>query len=152
MKSCLIGCALVAFALSGCGGKTTLKAPSTSVQRNVAGRFAEAVLHGDAAGARALLVHADDGALAALVHWAAAPWRSQHASVRLPPRRSGNRWTFGYAGRRTNKDGSFETRSGDLVVTVAPSRSGAGVQSFIVTHVQTRFSTHHDSQLLPSKR
>jgi hypothetical protein len=152
MKSCLIGCLLVAFAVSGCGGKTTVKTPSEAVQRTVAGHFADAVLRGDAARARALLVRTDDGTLAALVEWAAAPWRTQHASIRLPARRTGNRWTVGYAGRRTQRDGRFETRSGDLVVVVASSGAGAGVQSFIVTHVQSRFSTHHDSQLLPSKR
>jgi hypothetical protein len=152
MKGWLIGGLLVAFAVSGCGGNTTVKPPSAAVQRAVAGQFAEAVLRGDAAGARALLVRTDDGTLAELVEWAAAPWRAQHAAVRLPARRTGNRWTFGYAGRRTQSDGRFETRSGNLVVVVGPSGTGAGVESFIVTRVQSRFSTHHDSQLLPSKR
>jgi hypothetical protein len=151
MKSGLIGC-LIAFTVSGCGGTTALKTPSQAAQRNVAGRFAAAVLRGDEAGARALLVHSDDGALAALVQWAAAPWRTHPASIRLPARHAGNRWTFSYVGRRTQKNGMFETHSGDLVVVVGPSRAGAGVQFFIVTHVSTRFSTHHDSQLPPSKR
>jgi hypothetical protein len=150
MKSGLIGC-LVAFTVSGCGGTTTLKTPSQAVQRNVAGRFAAAVLQGDDLGARALLVHSDDEALAALVQWAAAPWGAHPASIRLPARHAGNRWTFSYVGRSPQKDGVFETHSGDLVVIVAPLAAGAGVQFFIVTHV-TSFSTHHDSQLSPSKR
>ena len=88
MKSGLIGC-LVAFTVLGCGGTTALKTPSRAAQRNVAGRFATAVLRGDDVGARALLVHSDDGALASLVQWAAAPWRNHHASIRLPARRTG---------------------------------------------------------------
>jgi hypothetical protein len=152
MKSGLIGCLLVAFAVSGCGGETTMKTPSQAVERNVAGRFAAAVLRGDAAGARALLVRTDNGALAALVQWAAVPWRTDHASIRLPARHAGNRWTFSFEGRHPQRDGQFETQSGDLVVVVASSAAGAGVQLFIVSHVRRRFSTHHDSQLPPSKR
>jgi hypothetical protein len=152
MKSVLIGCLSVAFAVSGCGGKTAEKTPSQAVQRNVAGRFAAAVLRGDPAGARALLVRPDDEALTALLQWATAPWRTHHASIRLPARRAGNRWTFSYAGKRPQSDGRFETQSGDLVVVVAASAAGAGVQLFLVSHVRSRFSTHHDSQLPPSKR
>jgi hypothetical protein len=152
MKRCLVGCLLVAFTLSGCGGKTTLKMPSQAVQRSVAGRFAVALLRGDSAGARALLVHADDRDLAFLVEQAATPWRRQHAEVQLPARRAGAEWTFSYAGRHTQRDGRFETQRGDLVVIVAPSAAGAGVEFFAFKHVRTRFSTHHDAQLLPSKR
>jgi hypothetical protein len=149
----LIGCLLVTCAVSACSGTpTTTKTPSPEVQRAVAGRFATAVLRGDAAGARALLVPADDEALVFLVQRASAPWRAQHASIRLPARRAGNRWTFGYAGRRTQSDGRFETQTGDLVVLIAPSTAGAGVEFFAFRHVRKRFSTHHDAQLLPSER
>ena len=147
-----IGLLLVALAVSGCGGTTSMKSPSTAEQRDVAGRFAAAVLRGDAAGARALLVGGDQAALVFLVQRAAAPWRTQHASIRLPARRTGVRWTFSYAGRRTHRDGRFETEKGDLVVFVAPSAAGAGVRFFGFENVQTRFSTHHDAQLLPSNR
>ena len=127
--------------------------PSGAAQRNVAGRFAAAVLGGDAAGARALLVHADEEALVFLVRRAAAPWRTQHASIHLPARRAGNRWTFSYSGRRTRRDGRFETERGDLVVFVAPLAGvGARIRFFGFTNVRTLFSTHHDAQLLPSKR
>jgi hypothetical protein len=151
MKRCL-GCLLLAIAVSGCGGKAALKTPSEAVQRNVAGRFAAALLRGDVAGARALLVRADDADLVYLVRHAAAPWRAQHASIQLPARRAGNHWTFSYAGRHTQKDGRFETQRGDLVVIVAPSAAGAGVEFLAFRNVHTRFSTHHDAQLLPSKR
>jgi hypothetical protein len=151
MKSGFIACLLAAVAVSGCGG-TPVKVPSEAAQRDVAGRFAAAVLRGDVAGARALLARSDDAALVFLVRRAAAPWRAQHASIRRRPSRVGDRWTFRYAGERTHADGRFETQTGDLVVVVGPSASGAAVRFFAFTHVHTRFSTHHDSQLLPSKR
>ena len=129
------------------------KTPSEAEQRDVAARFAAALLHGDGAAAGALLVeHADRAALGFLIQRAAAPWRIQHASIRPPVRRSGNRWTFSYAGRRTQRDGSFETESGHLVVFVARTAAGAGVEFFVFRDVRKRFSTHHDALLLPSNR
>ena len=148
----VIGCLAVALAVAGCGGTSTTRPPSAAAQRDVAGRFAAAVLRGDSAGASALLVGDDEAALVFLVERAAAPWRTQHASVRFPARRTGRRWTFSYAARRTYKDGRFETERGDLVVFVAPSAGGAGVRFFGFEHVRIRFSTHHDAQLLPSNR
>jgi hypothetical protein len=147
----LTGCLLAALTLPGCGG-TGAKPPSQAEQRTVAGRFAAAVLHGDVAGARALLVGADEAALGFLVQRAAAPWRAQHAAIQLPARRSGSRWTFSYAGTRTHEDGRFETERGDLVVFIAPSAGDAGVRYFGFERVRTRYSTHHDALLLPSNR
>jgi hypothetical protein len=144
-------CALVAILVVGCGGRT-METPSYTLQRDVAMRFAAAVVSGDAHGARALLVRSDEAALAFLVGRAAARWRIQHASLRLPGRRVGNRWTFRYAGIRTYRDGTFETETGDLVVFVTQTRGGAAVRFFALDHVRTRFSTHHDARLLPSKR
>jgi hypothetical protein len=151
-KSFLIGWLLVAFAVSGCGERATMKIPSQAEQRNVAGRFAAALLRGDAAGARALLVPADDGALVFLVQQAVAPSSTEQASIRLPARRAGDYWTFSYVRRRTYRDGRFETQRGDFVVLIAPSTAGASVEWFGFKNVRTRFSTHRDSQLLPSKR
>jgi hypothetical protein len=148
----LVGCLLLAFAVSGCGGTARMSTPSAAVQRDVAERFAAAVFRGDAAGARALLVAPDEAALVFLVQRAAAPWRKQHASMRPTARRTGERWTFSYAGKRTHRDGRFETERGDLVVDVAPSADGAGVRFFGFRNVRIRFSTHHDAQLLPSNR
>jgi hypothetical protein len=142
-------CLVFAFAAAGCGGSKT---PSRALQREVAGRFAVALFSGDVRAARALLVRRDEGALVFLVERAAAPWRGQDASVRLPARRAGDRWAVSYEGTRTHADGRFESESGDLIVLVVPSARGAGVRFFGFTHVRTRFSTHHDSELLPSKR
>ena len=152
MRSGLIGCLLIAVAVSGCGGKTTAKMPSAAVQSSVAGRFAAALLRGDDAGARALLVPGGDGALEFLVEQAVAPWRAQHASVQLPPRRVGSYWTVSFARRRTQRDGTFERQRGDLLVSIAPSAAGASVAFFAFENLHTRFSTHHDALLLPSKR
>jgi len=143
---------LLAFAVSGCGGTATMNTPSATVQRDVAGRFAVAVFRGDAATARALLAAPDEAALVFLVQRAAAPWRRQHASIRLPARRAGEHWTLNYAGKRTHRDGRFETERGSLVVDVAVSRGGAAVRYFGFRNVRIRFSTHHDSLLLPSNR
>jgi hypothetical protein len=147
-----IGCLLIALAVSRCGGDTAVKPSSQEVQRNIAGRFATALLNGDIAGARALLLRPDEAALVFLVRQAAAPWKTQHASIQLPVRRTGNRWTVSYAGTRSHRDGRFETESGNLIVLVAPSTAGGRVRFFLFSHVHTRFSTHHDAQLLPSNR
>jgi hypothetical protein len=142
-------CLVFTFAAAGCGGSKT---PSQALQREVAGRFAVALFRGDVRAARALLVRRDEGALVFLVERAAAPWRGQHASVSLPARPTDDRWAVSYEGTRTHADGRFESESGDLIVLVATSSRGAGVRFFGFTHVRTRFSTHHDSELLPSKR
>ena len=151
MRTALACCVLAGLAASGCAERTTANAPPENVQRDVAGRFAAAVFRGDAAGARALLVRTHEDALVFLVRRAAAPWRTQHASIQ-PARRSGDRWTFSFTGRLNQSGGRFVTRKGDLVVLVGPSAAGAGVQFFSFRHVNTRYSTHHDSVLLPSKR
>jgi hypothetical protein len=143
---------LAALAVCGCGGTTT-KSPSETMQRGVASRFAAALFRGDGAAARALLVRKDDdGALAFLVQRAAAPWKSLHASLRPRPRRAGNQWLFGYSGTHTHRDGRFERESGELVVFVVPTGTGAGVRFFAFKDVRRRFSTHHDAVLLPSNR
>jgi hypothetical protein len=147
-----IGCLAIALVLSGCGGATTYTTPSTATQRDVARRFATAILHGDADTARGLLLHRDESALVYLVDAAAEPWRTQHAAIHRPARRAGTRWTFHYAGTRTQRDGRFEMERGDLVVFLAPSAAGASVRFFGFEHVFTRFGTHHDAQLLPSNR
>jgi hypothetical protein len=150
--SALLGSLFVAVAASGCAGKTTARIPSPAEQRDLAGRFAAALLRGDAVGARALLAPGDDGALTYLVQQATAPPKAQRTSLRLHGRHAKDHWTFGYVRRRTYPDLRFETESGDLLVFIAQSREGAGVGFFAFTNVRTHFSTHHDSRLLPSNR
>ncbi len=161
VKSGLIGCLLVVFAVAGCGGRTMMKAPSEAAERNVAARFAAALLVGDSTGALALLAPADDGALVFLVQQAVTRWRSRHGSIQLLARPAGpclngdvacKLWTLSYSRRRTYSDGRFEVQRGELVVFLAPSAAGVRVEFFAFRNVRTRFSTHHDSQLPPSKR
>jgi hypothetical protein len=138
-------------ALSGCGGAAP-KQPPLSAQRDVAQRFARAILDGRTAAAVALLLHPDDEGLSRTAAHAAARWRAHHGTVRLPGRHAGNRWTFGYAGTLTHPDGRFEQVRGDLVVVVAGSARGAAVEFFALLHETRRFASHHDSVLLPSNR
>ena len=148
----LVFCLVLVAALSACGGEDMPTLPSEAAQRTLAERFGAAVLRGDAVGARALLLRRDEPALVFLVRTATARWRRQRVSIDLPARRRGDRWELTYAGRRTYRDGRFETETGDLVVLVAPSEAGARVRFFGFANVRTRFSTHHDAELLPSKR
>jgi hypothetical protein len=137
---------------AGCGGSTAAEQPSVAAQRDVARRFAEAILRGDAGAARSLLVHADDEVLSALVTSTAAPWRAHHGALRLPGARAGKWWAFRYTGTRTQRDGRFERLRGDIIVLVAASSRGAAVELFAFPNQHVRFSTHHDSVLLPSNR
>jgi hypothetical protein len=139
----------VGAAASGCGAASE---PSIGAQRQVARQFAEAVFRGQAAAAVDLLEEPRDPALIWLTRRAARPWHASQASVRLPGRRAGRSWVFGYAGTRTHRDGSFEEVRGDIVVAVAASRGHAGVESFALPHPTVRFGTHHDSVLMPSNR
>ena len=81
---------------------------------------------------------------------AAAPWKTHHAAVRLPGTRSGRGWVFGYVGTHPQRNGSFEEVRGDIVVVVAPSQRGSGVEFFALRNKNVQFRTHHDSVLLPS--
>jgi hypothetical protein len=147
----LISCLVLVAAISACG-KEAPTLPSEADQRRLTEQFARALFRGNAVGAQALLLRPNEPTLVWLVRRATAPWRRQHASVDLPARHRGERWELHYAGRRTYRDGRFETETGDLVVLVAPSAAGARVRFFAFAHVRKRVSTHHDAQLLPSKR
>lgn len=126
--------------------------PPPDAQRAVAARFARAVLHGDAAGARPLLLEANEPAMTFLLRRATVHWRNQRVTIRARPRHSGARWLFSYTSMRSFEDGRFEREDGGLVIVLAPSPSGARVRYFTFVDVRARYSTHHDGQLLPSKR
>jgi hypothetical protein len=139
---------------AGCGGSASTSAKQTSVaaRRDVAQRFAEAILRGKADTAITLLVHPDDPALRWMTTNAATPWKTQHAAVRLSVKQSGRSWVFGYAGTHRHRDGRFEEVRGDIVVVVASSPKGSGVEFFTFRNTNVQFKTHHDSVLLPSNR
>ena len=129
-----------------------MKEPSVAARRDVAQRFAEAIFRGKADAAITLLVHPDDPALSWMATNAAAPWKAHHAAVRLPGARSGRSWVFGYVGTHPQRDGGFEEVRGDIVVVVAASPKGSGVEFFTLRNKDVQFRTHHDSVLLPSDR
>jgi hypothetical protein len=139
------------FVASGCGGSASTHA-SIDAQRRTAQRFAEAIFHGNAPAATALLVEPDGGDLSSLVTRAAAPWRARHGTVSLPGRRSGQRWIFGFAGTHTHKDGRFERLRGHILVVVKASSKRPRVSFFAYRNDHVLFSTHHDSVLMPSNR
>jgi hypothetical protein len=145
----LLGACAVA---SGCGESSSAKEPSVAARRDVAQRFAEAIFRGKAEAAVALLIHPDDPTLSSMAANAAAPWEAHHAAVRLPGARSGASWVFVYAGTHPHKDGGFEEVRGDIVVVVAASPKGSGVEFFMLRNTDVQFKTHHDSLLLPSNR
>jgi hypothetical protein len=135
---------------TGCGASS--HEPSLGAQREVARQFAQAIFHGQTAAAVGFLEQPRDPALVWLTKRATRPWHASHASVRLPGKRAGRSWVFGYVGTRAHRDGSFEQVRGDIVVAVAASSGRAGVESFALPHPTIRFGTHHDSVLLPSNR
>ena len=150
VKRCLA--LLLVAALAGCGGTAAPQDPPVSAQRDVAQRFARAIFAGRAALAVRLLVHPDDKGMSWNAARLAAPWRGAHDPVRLIGTHSGTHWKFGYAGTHDHTDGTFEQVRGNLVVVVAGTPRGAAVEFFALLDETTRFSTHHDSVLLPSNR
>jgi len=137
---------------SGCGGSTAPTEPPAAAQQDVARRFAEAIVRGRGNTAVGLLARPDDAALARFALRAARPWRTEHAQLRLPGTRAGRHWTFRYAGRQTHSDGRFEDVRGDITIIVAAASGRTGVEYFALRNEDIRFSTHHDSLLLPSNR
>jgi hypothetical protein len=143
---------LAACIAPGCSEDASAPAAPLAAQRDVAQLFAQAIFSGNADAARALLVKRDDAALSWIVTRAAAPWKPRSASVRLPGKRSGPRWIFRFVGTHTHKDGRFERVRGRILVVLAGSSKRAAVEFFLVKNEEVRFSTHHDSVLLPSNR
>jgi hypothetical protein len=146
---------VLAFALccaaSGCGGHGAPSAPLTA-QRDVAQRFARAIFRGNAGAADALLAKPGAAGLSWLVKRSAAGWRAHHGTVRLPGQRAGTRWAFAFAGTHTHKDGRFERLRGHILVVVEASSQRPRVTFFAYRTDAVRFSTHHDSVLMPSNR
>jgi hypothetical protein len=136
----------------GCRGSASTDAPSVAVQHDVAQRFAGAILHGDAAAAVALQEDPEDAGLSSIATRAAAMWATDHGTIRGSGKRSGERWIFAFAGTHTHRDGRFERVRGHILVVLTASSNRARVAYFAVRNDAIRFSTHHDSVLLPSDR
>ena len=151
-KAALVCALAVCCVLAGCRGRAATDAPSVAAQHDVARRFAGAILHGDARAAVALQKNGEDAALSSMATRLAALWATDHGTIRGPGKRSGERWIFGFAGTHTHRDGSFERVRGHILVVLAASSRRARVAYFAVRNDAVRFSTHHDSVLLPSNR
>ena len=67
------------------------------------------------------------------------------------PRRSGTaQWAFAYRRRVNGKKGAFSRERGILVVDTGSDSPGVSFAAILGR--QIAYSTHHDAQLLPSKR
>jgi hypothetical protein len=144
----LAGC----LALSGCSGSAAREQASAPGGREVAQRFAEAIVRGEGQAAVALLSNANDTPLTWLAKRSAASWKAEHGVVRLRDAPSPGRWVFRYDGMRTHDDGRFEQVRGHILVVVGRSPRGVGVEFFSLRTDDVRYGTHRDSVLLPSNR
>jgi len=151
-NNALVFALAVCCVVPGCQGSASTDAPSVAVQHDVAQRFAGAILHGDAGAALALQEDSEDAGLSSIATRAAAIWATDHGRLRGPGKRSGERWIFGFAGTHTHRDGRFERVRGHILVVLTTSPRSARVAYFAVRNDAVRFSTHHDSVLLPSAR
>jgi len=136
---------------TACGGYDAPAAPLTA-QRDVAQRFARSIVRGNTGAAEALLVKPRAAGLSWLVTRSAAGWKAHHGTVHIPGQREGERWTFGFTGMHTHQDGRFERLRGHILVIVEASSQRPRVTFFAYRTDAVRFSTHHDSVLMPSNR
>jgi hypothetical protein len=148
----LVGWLFAVLVVAGCSGHTRTYTTSPAEQRRVAAQFANALLRGDAPRASRLLVSDPDGSRAYLVRLNADPWKATQSVSVEAAGHARDAWTFRYVRRRTQNDGTFQTQRGDLAVLLRATAAGARVEYFVFSRVRTRFSTHHDSLLLPSNR
>jgi hypothetical protein len=132
----------------GCGTTTH---PSRSEQRATARAFAEDVVAGRAAPAKGLVAKHADRAVLEQAKRLAADFAEHPGRLVGRPRRSGAaQWAFAYRRRINGKNGAFSREHGFLVVDTEGDERGVTFAAIIGRVVE--HSTHHDSQLLPSKR
>jgi hypothetical protein len=139
---------LASLVLAACGGR----AASPAAQHVLASRFAHDLVAGRVASAQALLVRDADPVVPELVRRLAAPARRHPGVIRSRGADEGNgRWTFTYFRKVTKPDGSFTRETGQVVVDLSGGHTPA-VRFFGFRNREISYSTHHDAQLLPSKR
>ena len=139
---------LAALVPAACGGRTA----SPAAQRAVASEFAHDLIAGRVQGAQALLERGADPVVPQLVRRLAAPARLHPGVIRSRGASEGNgRWAFAYFRQVTKPDGSFTRETGQVVVDLTAGRTPA-VRFFGLRNREVSYSTHHDSQLLPSMR
>ena len=145
MRQWAVACLLLC--LVGCG--TTR--PSRSEQRATARAFAEEVVAGNAEAARSYVAKDADPTVREQASRLSAAFAHTPGHLIGRARRSGTaQWAFVYRRRVNGKLGAFSRERGILVVD-----TGTGAPAVRFTAILGReitYSTHHDSQLLPSKR
>jgi hypothetical protein len=147
MRGCLILCLLTCLAV-GCGRSRA----SPTAQHAVATEFAHAVVEGHAKTAGRLVAGDADPVVGQQVARLTAPFTSHPGLLRSNGRRSGDaQWAFPYRRRVNRRQGAFSRETGWLVVDMSAS-SPPRVKFAAILARETVYSTHHDAQLLPSKR
>jgi hypothetical protein len=147
MRRCLALC-LVVCAAAGCGDR----AAQPAAQRSVATEFADAILGGRAQQAQRLVAHDADEVVGQQVARLTAPFTAHRGFLRARIRRSGDaQWAFPYRRRVDPGHGAFSRETGWLVVDMS-SGSPPRVEFAAILARDVVYSTHHDAQLLPSKR
>ncbi|MGZ4334948.1 MAG: hypothetical protein ACXVRJ_11850 [Gaiellaceae bacterium] len=147
MRRCLILC-MLACATAGCGHERA----SPAAQRAVATDFARAVVAGRAQPALRLIAHGADPVVGQQVARLTAPFTAHRGSLRSRGKRSGDaQWAFPYRRRVNGRHGAFTRETGWLVVDTSDS-APPRVKFAAILARNVTYSTHHDAQLLPSKR
>jgi hypothetical protein len=140
--ACLVLC------VAGCG--TAHSSPAE--QRSTAHVFAQAVLAGDTAAARSLVAKHADAAVREQADRLSAAFARHHGRLVGSPRRSAAaQWAFAYRRRINGRDGAFSRERGFIVVDTGGT-SPPRVTFAAILGRQVTYSTHHDAELLPSKR
>jgi hypothetical protein len=99
-----------------------------------------------------LLERGVDPVVPELVRRLAAPGRRHPGVIRSRGTDEGRgRWTFAYFRQVTKPGGAFTRETGQVVVDLAGGRTPS-VRFFGLRNREISYSTHHDSQLMPSKR
>lgn len=147
MRRCLVLC-LLACAAAGCGHERATPA----AQRAVATDFARAVVAGRAEQALNLIAHGADPVVAQQVARLTAPFTAHRGFLRSRGKRSGAaQWAFPYRRRVNGRHGAFSRETGWLVVDMSDG-TPPRVKFAAILARDVIDSTHHDAQLLPSKR
>ncbi|HET7128149.1 MAG TPA: hypothetical protein VFJ93_03640 [Gaiellaceae bacterium] len=139
--ACLVLC------LVGCGTSQ----PSRSEQRTTARAFAAEVVAGHARVARSFVAKHADPAVRQQAKLLSADFANHPARLVGRPRRTGEaQWAFAYRRRIKGENGAFSREHGFLVVDTGGASGGVTFAAIIGRVIE--YSTHHDSELLPSKR
>jgi hypothetical protein len=139
--ACVVLCAV------GC----STSRPSRTEQRATARAFAEEIIAGRAGVARSFVAKHADPAVREQVALLSATFAHHPAHLVGQARRSGeSQWAFAYRRRVNGRNGAFSREHGFLVVDTG--RGTPGVTFAAILGRQIEYSTHHDSELLPSKR